>query len=159
MPQRMTYDYVRAGTTTLFAALDVASGKVIGSLCRRHRADEFKKFLITLDRQTPDGLDLHLVLDNYATHKTPAIKTWLLAHPRFLSALHPDRVVLAQSRRAVVRRTDHQADSPRRTQVDSLLGEGHSSLDCSVEHRPQALRVTKTADDPRTSHLISEQDS
>lgn len=83
VPQRMTSDYVRAGTTTLFAALDVASGKVIGSLHRRHRADEFKKFLITLDKQTPPGLDLHLVLDNYATHKTPAIKTWLLAHPRF----------------------------------------------------------------------------
>lgn len=83
VPQRMTSDYVRAGTTTLFAALDVASGKVIGSLHRRHRADEFKKFLITVDKQTPPDLDLHLVLDNYATHKTPAIKTWLLAHPRF----------------------------------------------------------------------------
>lgn len=83
VPQRMTSDYVRAGTTTLFAALDVASGKVIGSLHRRHRADEFKKFLMTLDKQTPPGLDLHLVLDNYATHKTLAIKAWLLAHPRF----------------------------------------------------------------------------
>ncbi|MBM9617647.1 IS630 family transposase [Streptomyces zhihengii] len=83
VPQRVTHDYVRAGTTTLFAALEVATGKVIGSLHRRHRAEEFKKFLIKLDSEVPDGLEVHLVLDNYATHKTPAIKTWLLAHPRF----------------------------------------------------------------------------
>uniref|UniRef100_UPI0004673637 IS630 family transposase n=1 Tax=Streptomyces exfoliatus TaxID=1905 RepID=UPI0004673637 len=83
VPQRVTHDYVRAGTTTLFAALEVATGKVIGSLHRRHRAEEFKKFLIKLDREVPAGLEVHLVLDNYATHKTPAIKTWLLAHPRF----------------------------------------------------------------------------
>ncbi|MET8508732.1 IS630 family transposase [Streptomyces sp. NPDC004787] len=83
VPQRVTHDYVRAGTATLFAALEVATGKVIGSLHRRHRAEEFKKFLITLDKEVPAGLEIHLVLDNYATHKTPAIKTWLLAHPRF----------------------------------------------------------------------------
>ena len=83
VPQRLTHDYVRAGTTTLFAALEVATGKVIGSLHRRHRAAEFKQFLITVDRAVPDTLDVHLVLDNYATHKTPAIKNWLLAHPRF----------------------------------------------------------------------------
>jgi transposase len=74
VPQRMTHDYVRAGTTTLFAALEVATGKVIGSLHRRHRAEEFRKFLITVDREVPDDLDVHLILDNYATHKTPAIK-------------------------------------------------------------------------------------
>ncbi|MGW3252276.1 IS630 family transposase [Streptomyces fungicidicus] len=81
--QRVTHDYLRAGTTTLFAALEVATGKVIGSLHRRHRAEEFKKFLIKLDQEIPADLDVHLVLDNYATHKTPAIKTWLVAHPRF----------------------------------------------------------------------------
>ncbi|WCN05069.1 IS630 family transposase [Streptomyces sp. M92] len=83
VPQRVTHDCVRAGTTTLFAALEVATGKVIGSLHRRHRAEEFKKFLIKLDQEIPADLDVHLVLDNYATHKTPAIRTWLLAHPRF----------------------------------------------------------------------------
>jgi transposase len=83
VPQRVTHDYVRAGTTTLFAALEVATGKVIGSLHRRHRAEEFRKFLIKLDQEVPADLDVHLVLDNYATHKTPAIKTWLVAHPRF----------------------------------------------------------------------------
>ena len=83
VPQRITHDYVRAGTTTLFAALEVATGKVIGSLHRRHRTEEFKKFLVHLEKDLPADLDIHLVLDNYATHKTPAIKTWLLAHPRF----------------------------------------------------------------------------
>jgi len=83
VPERATHDYVRAGTTTLFAALEVATGKVIGSLHRRHRAEEFKKFLIKLDKEVPAGLDIHLICDNYATHKTPAIKKWLLAHPRF----------------------------------------------------------------------------
>ncbi|QNA75803.1 IS630 family transposase [Streptomyces sp. So13.3] len=83
VPERATHDYVRAGTTTLFAALEVGTGKVIGSLHRRHRAEEFKKFLIKLDKEVPAGLDVHLICDNYATHKTPAIKKWLLAHPRF----------------------------------------------------------------------------
>ncbi|GLF99958.1 IS630 family transposase, partial [Streptomyces yaizuensis] len=82
-PERRSHDYIRAGTTTLFAALEVATGKVIGSLHRRHRAIEFRKFLTRLDREVPPDLDVHLILDNYATHKTPDIKKWLLAHPRF----------------------------------------------------------------------------
>ncbi|MGW7056626.1 IS630 family transposase [Streptomyces sp. NPDC054887] len=69
--------------TTLFAALDTATGKVIGSLHRRHRAVEFKKFLTKLDREVPADLDVHLILDNDVTHKVPAVKKWLLAHPRF----------------------------------------------------------------------------
>lgn len=83
VPERRSHDYVHAGTTTLFAALEVATGKVIGSLDRRHRAAEFKKFLAKLDKVVPASLDVHLILDNYATHKTPAVKQWLLAHPRF----------------------------------------------------------------------------
>ncbi|ALV48138.1 IS630 family transposase [Streptomyces althioticus] len=83
VPERRSHDYVRAGTTTLFAALEVATGKVIGSLHRRHRAVEFKKFLTKLDMEVPAELDVHLILDNYVTHKTPAVKKWLLAHPRF----------------------------------------------------------------------------
>ncbi|MFD3686193.1 IS630 family transposase, partial [Nocardiopsis sp. NPDC058631] len=83
VPERATHDYVRAGTTTLFAALDTASGRVIGSLHRRHRAEEFRKFLNKIDLQVPSDLEVHLICDNYATHKTPAIKRWLLAHPRF----------------------------------------------------------------------------
>jgi transposase len=83
MPERRTHDYLRHGVTTLFAALDVATGQVIGSIHRRHRAAEFKKFLTTLDKQVPAGLQVHLICDNYSTHKTPAIRTWLDAHPRF----------------------------------------------------------------------------
>ncbi|WP_331737037.1 IS630 family transposase [Streptomyces sp. NBC_00211] len=83
VPERRSHDYVRAGTTTLFAALDTATGKVIGSLHRRHRAVEFKKFLLKLDKEVPAGLEIHLILDNYITHKVPAVKKWLAAHPRF----------------------------------------------------------------------------
>ena len=83
MPERRTHDYVRAGTTTLFAALDVANGQVIGSLHRRRRAIEFKKFLARIDAEVPADLDVHLICDNLSTHKTAAITKWLAAHPRF----------------------------------------------------------------------------
>jgi transposase len=78
----MTHDYKRNGTTTLFAALNVATGEVIGECLPRHRAKEFLAFLKIIDRQTPADLDLHLVLDNYATHKAPPIKRWLKRNPR-----------------------------------------------------------------------------
>jgi hypothetical protein len=78
-----TCDYRRHGTTSLFAALDVASGKVIGQCMQRHRAREFINFLEAIDEQTPQDMDLHLVLDNYSTHKTPRVKRWLARHPRF----------------------------------------------------------------------------
>jgi transposase len=79
----MTHDYKRNGTTTLFAALDVKSGLVIGECQPRHRAKEFIRFLKTIDRTVQKHLDLHLIMDNYATHKTPAVKAWLDRHPRF----------------------------------------------------------------------------
>jgi transposase len=88
-PERATHDYSRSGTSSLYAALDLATGKVIGSLHSRHRAIEFKKFLQTLDREVPADLDVHLVLDNSSTHKTPAIRSWLAAHPRFLLHFTP----------------------------------------------------------------------
>jgi transposase len=82
-PERMTHTYTRYGTTSLFAALDVASGSVIAQHFRRHRHQEFFRFLKTIDAAVPAELDLHLICDNYATHKAPAIKKWLLRHPRF----------------------------------------------------------------------------
>jgi transposase len=82
MPERRTHDYVRHGTTTLFAAFNTADGTVITSLHRRHRAIEFKKFLNKIDDQVPDDLEVHLICDNYGTHKHPIIKTWLETHPR-----------------------------------------------------------------------------
>ena len=83
VPERATHDYKRHGTSSLYAALDLTSGQVIGALRSRHRAIEFKQFLQTIDRAVPADLDVHLVLDNASTHKTPAIHRWLLAHPRF----------------------------------------------------------------------------
>jgi transposase len=81
--ERRTHDYKRNGTTSLFAALDAKTGKVIGECHKRHRTTEFRKFLNTIDRSVPDHLDVHLILDNYGTHKTPSIHRWLLRHPRF----------------------------------------------------------------------------
>ncbi|MET8008308.1 IS630 family transposase [Nonomuraea glycinis] len=83
MPERRTHDYVRNGITSLFAAFNVADGTVIGQMHRQHRAAEFKKFLATIDKTVPAELDVHLICDNYGTHKTPAIKAWLARHPRF----------------------------------------------------------------------------
>jgi len=82
-PERRTHDYRRHGTTTLFAALDIAAGTVIGSLHRRHRAVEFKKFLQRIDAEVPQDLDVHIIMDNYSTHKTATIRRWLARHPRF----------------------------------------------------------------------------
>ena len=81
--ERRTHDYVRHGTTSLFAALNVKSGKVIAEHHRRHRGIEFRKFLDTIDQNVPQEMEAHLVLDNYGTHKTPLIQRWLLRHPRF----------------------------------------------------------------------------
>jgi transposase len=83
LPERRTHDYVRHGTTTLFAALDIATGKVIGEMHQRHRSIEFLKFLRTIEANVPEALDIHLVMDNYGTHKTDIIKRWLAARPRF----------------------------------------------------------------------------
>jgi transposase len=83
IPERRTHDYMRHGTTTLFAALDIATGEVIGELHRRHRSSEFLQFLRTIEASVPGELDVHLVMDNYGTHKTPSIKSWLARHSRF----------------------------------------------------------------------------
>lgn len=88
-PQRATHDYKRSGTSSLYAALDIASGQVIGSLHSRHRAIEFKQFLQTLENEVPGELDVHVILDNASTHKTPAIEKWLKTHPRFVLHFTP----------------------------------------------------------------------
>ncbi len=81
--ERRTHDYKRNGTMNLYAALDVASGQVIADMTPSHRAEEFRKFLNLIDRNVPDNLDVHVILDNVSTHKTPSIQRWLLRHPRF----------------------------------------------------------------------------
>ena len=82
-PARQTHDYKRNGTTSLFAALDIATGEVIGRCYPRHRSVEFRKFLTVIEKAVPKELDVHLVLDNYTTHRTAMIHKWLLRHPRF----------------------------------------------------------------------------
>lgn len=83
MPETHTHDYRRYGTTTLFAALNVATGEIIGKLKRRHRSTEYISFLRHIDQTVPEDLDIHLIVDNYSTHKSPIVKRWLLRHPRF----------------------------------------------------------------------------
>ena len=83
IPERRTHDYARHGTTTLFAALDIATGEVIGQTHRRHRGAEFLQFLRTIEANVPPKMDVHLVMDNYGTHKTPTIKAWFARNPRF----------------------------------------------------------------------------
>jgi len=81
--ERHTHDYTRHGTTSLFAALNAKSGEIVGECHARHRAREFRRFLNTIDANVPGGLDVHLILDNYATHKAPTVHRWLAAHPRY----------------------------------------------------------------------------
>lgn len=89
VPARQTHDYRRFGTTNLYAALDLASRQVIADLTPRHRAAEFVKFLRLIDREVPQELEVHVVVDNSSTHKTPTVKRWLLAHPRFVFHFTP----------------------------------------------------------------------
>src|SRR4051812_12187992 len=81
VPERATHDDKRHGTSSLYAALDISTGQVIGALHSRHRAIEFRQFLQILDPEVPSELDVHVILDNSSTHKTPAIRKWLTAHP------------------------------------------------------------------------------
>ena len=83
IPERRTHDYERHGTTTLFAALDMATGSVIGQMHRRYRSHEFLQFLRTAEASVPDDLEVHVVMDNYGTHKTPTVRNWFARHARF----------------------------------------------------------------------------
>ena len=141
--ERRTHDYKRHGTTSLFAALDVKTGHVIGECHRRHRAVEFRKFLDTIDQAVPDSLEIHLILDNYGTHKTQIIQRWLAKRPRYPSALHADQRVLDQPCRALVRHSDPEADSPRRTSQHSGVGTRHRGLHPTQQRRLQAVRLVQ----------------
>jgi len=145
--ERRTHDYVRHGTTSLFAALEVKSGRVLGDFHARHRAVEFRKFLDRIDAAVPAALEVHLILDNYATHKTPLIHRWLARHPRFHVHFTPtgaswlnlvERWFAAltekQIRRGVHRSTRELEEAIRRyIEV--------------TNHRPKPFIWTKTADE------------
>jgi transposase len=110
----MIYDDQRHGTTTLFAALNVLTGTVIGRCLLRHRNTEFFKFLPTIDREVPTGLQIHMICDNYGTHQHANVKKWPAKHPRFHLHFTPNLLIVAQSGRTVVSRPDRQSYPPRR---------------------------------------------
>jgi len=99
LPERQTHDYKRYGTTTLFAAFNILNGKVIGSCLPRHRGKEFAKFLNQVEKQVPPDLDVHIILDNYSTHKSATVKRWRHSRKRRLFHFHftPHQQFLAQS--------------------------------------------------------------
>ena len=135
LPERRTHDYVRGGTTNLYAALDVASGKVIADMTERHRADEFRRFLNLINRSVPEDLDVHLVVDNVSTHKTPEIHRWLVRHPRFTPALHADLQLVDEPGRALVRRAHQQVAATRHPSLDQGTRGVDQRLDRHVERR------------------------
>jgi transposase len=147
MPERRTHDYVRHGITTLFAALDVATGEIIGSIHRRHRAAEFRKFLVKLDKQVPVGLDVHLICDNYSTHKAPTIQRWLEAHPRFHMHFTPTYSSwLNQVERWFALLTDKQLRRGVHKNLHALERDIRAWISAWNDH-PRPFAWTKTADE------------
>jgi len=147
LPERRTHDYLRNGITTLFAALDVATGEVYGSIHRRHRAVEFKKFLTALDAQIPADLDVHLICDNYATHKTPVIAKWLATHPRFHMHHTPTYSSwLNQVERWFALLTDKKLRRGTYRSIQALEKDIRDWIAAWNEH-PQPFTWTKTADE------------
>lgn len=145
--ERHTHDYMRHGTTTLFAALDYATGKVIGQMYDRHRAIEFRKFLRQIDDSIPKEFDLHLILDNYATHKAPLIQRWLARHPRFhvhFTPTHSSWINLVERWFALLteralRRGVHKSVHELQAAIEEFLAVHNEN--------PQPFKWTKTADE------------
>lgn len=146
MPEKRTHDYVRHGTTTLFAALNIADGTVIASTHRRHRAVEFKKFLTKIDQEVPADLDVHVVCDNYGTHKHPTIKAWLGKHPRFVlhftptysSWLNQVERLFAYVTDDLLRRSDHRSVQALEADLRAWVSDWNEN--------PRPFVWTKTAD-------------
>jgi len=143
----MTHDYKRHGTTTLFAALDVRTGEVIGDCMPRHRATEFLKFLRNIDKAVPAHRDVHLVLDNYATHKTPDVQAWLVKHPRFKLHFTPTSASwLNLVERFFAEITNRRIRRGSYSSVDDLEA---AIYDYLARHnaKPKPFKWTKTAED------------
>jgi transposase len=146
-PARMTHDYVRNGTTSLFAAFELSSGSVIAQPYRRHRHQEFLRFLKLIDAAVPKDLDLHLVLDNYATHKTPEIHKWLLRHPRFYLHFTPTSSSwlnlaerwFAELTNRKLRRSAHRSVTELENDIRKWINEWNKN--------PRPFIWTKTADE------------
>jgi transposase len=140
-PERRTHDYVRHGTTSLFAALDVATGRVIGELHRRHRSQEFLQFLTTIDAHLPANLDIHLILDNYGTHKTPRVLPMVRPSSAIPSAFHSDERLVVEPGRALVCHLDREADEARCASQHTRARSGHSRLSDHQQRVSQTVRL------------------
>lgn len=147
IPERRTHSYVRHGTTSLFAALDIASGFVIGKCYKRHRAAEFLDFLKQIDARVPDDLDVHIIMDNYATHKTAAVRAWLARRPRYQVHFTPTSASwinqverwFAELTRKQLRRGVHTSTKQLETDIRTFI-EYHNQ-------NPKPYRWTKSADE------------
>lgn len=147
MPERRTHDYYRHGITSLFAAFNIADGTVISQLHRRHRASEFKKFLVAIDKAVPAELDVHLVADNYGTHKTPEIQAWLARHPRFHMHFTPTGSSwLNQVERWFALLTDKLIRRGVHTSIEALEKDIRQWI-ATWNDNPRPFRWTKTADE------------
>jgi transposase len=145
--ERRTHDYARHGTTSLFAALDLKTGRVTGECHRRHRSVEFRKFLDTVDQAVPPDLDVHLILDNYGTHKTPLIQRWLAKRPRYHLHFTPTGASWAN---LVERWFATLTERQLRRGVHRSTRELEAALRCYVEtynQNPKPFIWTKTADE------------
>jgi transposase len=146
-PERRSHDYTRHGTLSLFAALDVATGKVIGRCYPRHRSREFLKFLRAVDAEVPRDLDVHLVMDNYATHKTQAIRSWLAKRPHWHAHLTPTSAswinqverFFAELTKKQIRRGVHRSTAELATAIHGYIETANSD--------PKPFRWTRPADD------------
>ncbi len=146
-PERRSHDYKRHGTTSLFAALDVATGEIIGRCFPRHRAKEFLKFLRTIEANVPADIDVHLVMDNYATHKTLEIRKWFARHPRWHIHFTPTSASwLNQVERFFALLTEKQIPRGVHRSTRELEEAVLSYLD-KVNSNPKPFRWTKSADD------------
>jgi transposase len=144
--ERRTHDYKRHGTTSLFAALDIATGKVIGRCFKQHRAKEFLKFLREIDANVPEDLDVHLVMDNYATHKTPTIRTWLAKRPHWHVHFTPTSASwLNQVERLFALLTEKQLRRGVHRSTQELEQTIRDYID-TVNDDPKPFRWTKSAD-------------
>lgn len=145
--ERRTPDYFRHGTTTLFAALDIATGQVIGKCFDRHRSQEFRRFLDLIDRHVPTDLDIHIVLDNYATHKTSSIKSWLAKRPRYHLHFTPTHGSwLNQVERWFALLTQRQIKRGSHQRVSALV----EAIECFIQQtnqKPKPYQWTKSADE------------
>jgi transposase len=145
--ERRTHDYKRHGTTALFAALDVATGHVLGRCYKRHRAAEFRRFLDAIDAAAPADLDIHLIMDNYATHKAPTIKAWLAKRPRYHVHFTPTYASwLNQVERWFALLTERQIKRGAHRSV-AQLEDAITTFIASHNQDPKPFRWTKSADD------------